>query len=100
MVRRSWVLAASLMMGSAILTIAGCESLREAIRTSNDSKAAKSMKPKSEAEGVFAVESEPTKIEAPDSTPKNPKAFFQNNRSAGGWSSEAREIERNLGVGP
>jgi len=100
MVRRSLVLAVTVIMGSAILTFTGCESLREAIRSSGEDKAAKSVKPKSEAEGIFAVESEPTKLQAPDATAKNPKAFFQNNRSSGGWSSEAREIESHLGVGP
>jgi hypothetical protein len=100
MVRRSLVLATSVLMSMAFVTIAGCESLREAIRSSHDDKAAMSEKPKSEAAGVFAVESEPTKIQAPDATAKNPKTFFQNNRSTGGWSSEAREIEGHLGVGP
>src|SRR3954471_6152683 len=57
MVRRSLAMVVLLIMGSAVLSIAGCESLREAIRTSSDDKAAKHMKPKSEAEGIFAVES-------------------------------------------
>jgi hypothetical protein len=35
-----------------------------------------------------------------DSTEKNPQPFFQNNRRSGGWSSEARDIESHLGVGP
>jgi hypothetical protein len=46
------------------------------------------------------VESDPSKIQAVDSDAKNPRSFFSNNRRSGGWSSEAREVESHLGVGP
>ena len=57
-------------------------------------------RPGLEAKSDDGVETEPTKIQAVDADAKNPKPFPQNNRSSGGWSSEAREIESHLGVGP
>ena len=94
-IRRS--LALLVMLGLTAVTIAGCESLRQAIRSGSDDHAQKSVKPTSEAS---AVESDPSKLQAVDSDSKNPQPFFKNNRPSGGWSSEAREIESHLGVGP
>ena len=88
------------MMGLAAVSIAGCESLRQAIRSSSDDHAQKSVKPPSGTAETSAVESDPTKLQAVDSDAKNPQPFFKNNRPSGGWSSEAREIESHLGVGP
>lgn len=99
MTRRSFF-PVVVLLGSASLTIAGCESLREAMRTSNDDKIAKAVKPTSGTEEISDEATDATKILAPDATAKNPRAFFQNNRRSGGWSSEAREIESHLGVGP
>ncbi len=88
MIRRSLALVA--MLGLTAVTIAGCESLRQAIRSGSDDH----------AEKTSAVESDPSKLQAVDSDAKNPQPFFKNNRPSGGWSSEAREIESHLGVGP
>ena len=91
-------LALLVIMSLAAVTTAGCESLRQAIRSSSDDRAKKSAK---SANGdPSAVESDPTKIQAVDSTASDPQPFFKNNRASGGWSSEAREIESHLGVGP
>ncbi len=91
MVRRiRWL---SVLLASSVVTIAGCESLRQALRATKDDNA---VKPTS----ATAVDSDPSKIMAVDSDAKNPKPFFQNNRRSGGWSSEAREIESHMGVGP
>jgi len=98
MIRR--FLALLMMMGLTGATIAGCESLRQAIRSGSDDHAQKSVKPTSGASETPAVESDPSKLQAVDSDSKSPQPFFKNNRPSGGWSSEAREIERNLGVGP
>jgi hypothetical protein len=97
MIRRP--LALLVMLGLTAVTIAGCESLRQAIRSGSDDHAQKSVKPTSGAE-TSAVESDPSKLQAVDSDAKNPQPFFKNNRPSGGWSSEAREIESHLGVGP
>ena len=91
-------LALLVIMGLAAVTTAGCESLRQAIRSSSDDRTQKSAK---SANGdSSAVDSDPTKIQAVDSTASNPQPCFNNNRPSGGWSSEAREIESHLGVGP
>jgi hypothetical protein len=46
----------------------------------------------------MAIESDASKIMSVDSDKRNPKPFFKSDRKLGGWSSEAREIERDLGV--
>jgi len=52
-----------------------------------------------DAHAPEAVEFDHTGIHAVDDDGKGPaKPFFKNNRKAGGLSSEAREIERSLGV--
>jgi len=98
MIRRS--LALLVMLGLTALTIAGCESLRQAIRSGSDDHAQKGVKATSGGTEASAVESDPSKLQAVDSDAKNPQPFFKNNRPSGGWSSEAREIESHLGVGP
>jgi hypothetical protein len=95
MVRRFLVSAA--VMALSVVTFAGCQGLRQAIRSASDDQG-KTLKPTSGA-GAYAVDSDPTKIQSVDSDAKNPQPFFSNNRRSGGWSSEAREIESHLGVG-
>jgi hypothetical protein len=96
MVRRCLVLVA--IAALTVLATGGCEGLRQAIRSGGDGQA--NLKSKAYTPGTSAIESDPTKLQAVDSTDKNPQPFFQNNRSSGGWSSQAREIESHLGVGP
>ena len=86
------------LMGLLPLTVVGCEGLRQAIRSSNTESSASDKAAKfGEA---TAVDSDPTKVLAVDADAKNLKPFFSNNRRSGGWSSEAREVEGHLGVGP
>lgn len=84
MIRRT--VSLTIVMGTVVVTMMGCEEFRRATRKHDDR--------------VASIESDTTKIQAVDADPKNPKPFFSNNRLAGGWSSEAREIESHLGVGP
>jgi hypothetical protein len=99
MVRRSLVLMA--VMSVTVVLIAGCEGLRQSIRQASNepTKTLKADKPGG-AEGTSAAETDPTKILSVDSDAKNQQPFFKNNRRSGAWSSEAREIESHLGVGP
>jgi hypothetical protein len=99
MVRRSLVLMA--VMGMTVLLVAGCQNLRQAIRSASNEppQTLKSGKPGG-VEETSAVETDPTKILSVDSDAKNQQPFFKNNRRSGTWSSEAREIESHLGVGP
>jgi hypothetical protein len=92
MVRRMRFLI--VLMASSVTMVAGCESLRQALRSSGENKAVKA------TSGTSAVDGDPSKIQAVDSDAKNPKPFFSNNRRSGAWSSEAREIESHMGVGP
>ncbi|MGC8641482.1 MAG: hypothetical protein ACP5XB_16580 [Isosphaeraceae bacterium] len=87
------------MMAFTVLAVAGCDSLRQAIRSGGTDQG-KSLDSTAYGPGGPAVESDTSKIQAVDSTEKNPQPFFQSNRRSGGWSSEAREIESHLGVGP
>jgi hypothetical protein len=82
------------LMAFSVMMVAGCESLRQALRSSGENKAVKA------TSGTSAVDGDPSKIQAVDSDAKNPKPFFSNNRRSGAWSSEAREIESHMGVGP
>ncbi|HZW31994.1 MAG TPA: hypothetical protein VFF52_14885 [Isosphaeraceae bacterium] len=45
-----------------------------------------------------AVESDAAKMLSVDSDDKKSEPFFKNTRRSGGWSSEARAIESDLGV--
>jgi hypothetical protein len=76
--------------------MAGCETLRSRLRPGDEdrarvSDAADVTKPK-------AVESDTSKIMSVDSDSNNPRPFFKSDRKSGAWSSEAREIEKDLGV--
>jgi hypothetical protein len=97
MVRRCLVSLS--MMACAVMAAAGCEGLRQAIRSGRDGQD-NNLKSTAYSTGAAAAEADPTKIQAVDSSSKNPQPFFQNNRLSGGWSSQAREIESHLGVGP
>lgn len=94
MVRR--IQAALLLMALILLPVVGCEVLRPSMRASKS----ESVERRQPAVGAEAVESDPSSIQAVDADPKHPRSFFKNNRRSGTWSSEAREIESHLGVGP
>jgi hypothetical protein len=72
------------------LSLAGCETHRPWLR------------PRDGDEGSSRAvnsDSSTAKIPGVDSDSTNPQSFFKNDRRSGGWSSEARSIERDLGVG-
>ncbi len=94
MTRRS--ICKGLVLGTLITGSTGCETLHSWLRHNDEDAAKKSdsddpTKPK-------AVESDTSKIIGVDSTKDDPKPFFKGDRRSGGWSSEAREIEKDLGV--
>jgi hypothetical protein len=96
MMRRTVILIAA--MGLTVVLLAGCESLRQSIRSASGQPQSKSGK--AGLQETSATEPDPNKVLAVDADSKNPQPFFQNNRRSGAWSSEAREIESHLGVGP
>jgi hypothetical protein len=69
--------------------LAGCETLRSWLRPKDDDDASSKKKD---------PDTDTSKIPAVDSDSKDPQPFFKNDRRSGGWSSEAREIEKDLGV--
>ncbi len=68
--------------------LAGCEPHQSWLRSKDDDTADSKKDSSLDA----------TKIPSVDSDTKNPQPFFKNDRLYGGWSSEARAIERDLGV--
>ncbi len=74
----------ALIWGALGFSLAGCEPHESWLRHKDDDTASSSK--------------DATKIPAVDADAKNPQPFFKNDRLLGGWSSEARAIERDLGV--
>ena len=83
---RRWIL------GLSCLVAAGCEPHRSWLRPRDDEEAQVRSYDKK------AGESDASKMLGEDSDEKKPEPFFKNNRRSGAWSSEAREIEKDLGV--
>jgi len=78
----------ALIVSALGLLLAGCEFHHPWLRH-KDADTASSEKDAS---------SDTSKIPSVDSDGKNPQPFFKSNRLQGGWSSEARAIESDLGV--
>jgi hypothetical protein len=94
MTRRS--VCRMLCLGAVVAGMSGCETLRSRLRPGDLDRARVAdaddvTKPK-------AVDSDTSKIMSVDSDSNNPKPFFKTDRRSGAWSSEAREIEKDLGV--
>src|SRR5271168_4331068 len=85
---------------SALLTMStGCETLHSFLRGKDSDDGAAKKDDKDDSLKVKAVDSDTSKILDVDSDSKKSQPFFKSNRTSGGWSSEAREIEKSLGVG-
>lgn len=85
-----------LCLAAVVAGTTGCDTLRSWLRPGDDDRGRSS-----DADDVSKpkwVESDPSKIPAVDSDSSNPKPFFSNSRRWSGLSSEARDIERDLGV--
>jgi hypothetical protein len=94
MTRRS--ICRALCLGAVVAGMSGCETLRSRLRPGDEDSGRAS-----DADDVTrpkAVESDTSKIMGVDSDANNPKPFFKSDRRSGAWSSEAREIEKDLGV--
>ncbi len=81
-----------LVLGALCLVSMGCEPHRSWLRHNDDDDLSH------RGSDVKAVESDSSKIQAVDSEGKNSKPFFNNSRSSLGWSSEARDVEKDLGI--
>ena len=92
MTRRKILRVLSLGVVTAALT--GCDTLAPWHRQKDDDQAPGGDDPTKPG----SVRSDTSKISAVDSDSSNPKPFFSNSRRWSGLSSEARDIERDLGV--
>lgn len=80
----------ALVLGSSclVLVLAGCEPRHSWSRKGDDMMSR-----------YADDDSSPSKVIGGSADDASPRTFFKNNRSSGGWSSEAREIESHLGAG-
>jgi hypothetical protein len=93
MTRRS--ICRVLCVGAVMAGMTGCDTLRPWRRADDDRGRS------SDSDDISKpgeVRSDSSKISAVDSDSNNPKPFFSNSRRWSGMSSEARDIERDLGV--
>jgi hypothetical protein len=98
--RRRMIGLSGLLTASIVATGVGCESLRHSTRVRNDDKVEPAgTSAAGEPLSPTAVDGGARDVHAVDSNSKAaPSPFFKNNRKPGALSSEAREIERSLGV--
>jgi hypothetical protein len=79
-----------LFLGAICLASTGCETHRSWLRPKDEDE----LPPRR-----TGIDSDTSKILGVDSDDKaTPTSFFKTNRRTGGWSSEAQDIERNLGA--
>ena len=85
-----------LVLSMLVLGSSGCDTLHSWLRPKQDDGA--KVAGKDDPTKPTAVEFDTNKIMSVDSDKDDPKPFFKSDRRSGGWSSEAREIEKDLGV--
>ncbi len=88
-----------LVIGSLVAMSTGCEPLHSYLRGKDSEDGSARKDDKDDGSKPKEVDSDTSKILSVDSDSKKSQPFFKNNRPSGGWSSEAREIEKDLGVG-
>ena len=82
-----------LLLGAICLASTGCEPHGSWLRPKDEDE----LPPRSS--GMKGVNSDTSKILGVDSDDKTtPTSFFKTDRRTGGWSSEAQDIEKNLGA--
>ncbi len=85
-----------LCLGAVVTGMTGCESLKAWHRNSDDDGV-----PSSKSDDPYkptAVQMDANKVMGVNSDSNNQTPFFSNSRRWSGLSSEARDIERDLGV--
>ena len=97
MMRR--LICRGLIVGALLTMSTGCETLHSFLRGKDSEDGSAKKEDKDDSSKIKAVDSETSKILDVDSDAKKSQPFFKSNRTSGGWSSEAREIEKDLGVG-
>jgi hypothetical protein len=85
-----------LCLGAVVTGMTGCDTLKSWHRNNDDDGV-----PSSKSDDPYkptAVQMDTSKISGVNSDSNNPTPFFSNSRRWSGLSSEARDIERDLGV--
>ncbi len=80
------IVSPAALLALAIVVGAGCDTHRWSTRQDQDQS--------SSSDGARVIGGD-----AGDSPKSGAQGFFKNNRLSGGWSSQARDIEKDLGVG-
>jgi hypothetical protein len=88
-----------LIVGALLTISTGCDTLHSFLRAKDSEYGSAKRDDKDDSSHLKAVDWDTSKVLDVDSDSKNSQPFFKNNRTSGGWSSEAREIEKSLGVG-
>ncbi len=86
-----------LVLSAVVLASSGCETLHSFQRASDEDES-KTRKSLDDPTSPKSVDLDVSKLNSVDSDEKDPQPFFKRNRLSGAWSSEARDIEKNLGV--
>jgi hypothetical protein len=81
-----------LVLGALCLVSMGCEPHHSWLRHNDDEEFS------GRGSDVKAIDSDASKVLGMDADGKLSKPFFSGDRRSGGWSSEARAVERDLGV--
>jgi hypothetical protein len=86
------------VLGTLALGAVGCEPHHSLLRPKENADALAQKQDPYDLAKPSAVQSEASKMLSIDSDSKDQKPFFGGGRRSGGWSSEARSIEKDLGV--
>jgi hypothetical protein len=87
----------AIVLGTLALGALGCETHHGFLRPKDDGDRSTKTAQDDPATPT-AVESDTSKIMGVDSDKDKPRPFFNSDYRSGGWSSQARAIERDLGV--
>jgi hypothetical protein len=87
-----------LVLSALALGGLGCETHHSFFRPKDFGDAVTAKQDQDDPSKPTAIQSDASKVMSVDSDSKEQKPFFKSDRRSGGWSSEAREIERDLGV--
>jgi hypothetical protein len=87
-----------LVLSALAIGAVGCEPHRSFFRPKDEADPVAQKHDQDDPTKPNAVQSDASKIMSVDSDSKDQKPFFKSDRRSGGWSSEAREIEKDLGV--
>jgi hypothetical protein len=96
MMRR--LICRGLVLGALATFSTGCDTLNPFLRGKDSDADSAKKDAKDDSSKMKAVDADTSKILDVDSDSKKSQPFFKSNRTSGGWSSEAREIEKDFGI--